>query len=300
MSTTISHANDGWYVNSMDSGSPNQNNPPSDDPQPTQRIPVSSNSLGLQLSADLSVAHAVLQPVGSTSLDGIAYCAASPHPSRYIHALTNDMFLTGQRQRLQKSSSSSSGEDGDLLHTQESRTRPTMLLTALHTAPVATQGLALVRPVQSNTLALVRPGRNSSVAPAPLLQATVGDNHNVSSYADAMSTGDDEVVESLYEEPRRGNVADLRELCELVNKLLEDQAKLSHDIKQIDTRTQQMTANQQNGSNRPNRDGNYVSPPEPVLEINWDQTVQHDAPAGRRRRAKRRVLLMALIRETIF
>ncbi|CEL58532.1 hypothetical protein RSOLAG1IB_08624 [Rhizoctonia solani AG-1 IB] len=209
-----------------------------------------------------------------------------------------------KRQRLQKSSSSSSGEDGDLLHTQESRTRPTMLLTALHTAPtniqVATQGLALVRPVQSNTLALVRPGRNSSVAPAPLLQATVGDNHNVSSYADAMSTGDDEVVESLYEEPRRGNVADLRELCELVNKLLEDQAKLSHDIKQIDTRTQQMTANQQNGSNRPNRDGNYVSPPEPVLEINWDQTVQHDAPAGRRRRAKRRVLLMALIRETIF
>ncbi|KAG8708817.1 hypothetical protein FRC11_006156, partial [Ceratobasidium sp. 423] len=45
--------------------------------------------------------------------------------------------------------------------------------------------------------------------------------------------------------------------------------------------------------------GTYVSPPEPPSSINWDQTIPY-ALAGRWHHAKRRILLMGLIRETIF
>ncbi|CAE6387485.1 unnamed protein product [Rhizoctonia solani] len=218
---------------------------------------------------------------------------------------TGQRGRTRKRQRQQKSSSEGSDEDGECPHPQESRIRPSMLLIASHTNPInihaPTQSLALLRPVLSNNLALVAPGYNNDDPPParPLQNSGSGDS-DTSDHGRPMSTGDDEVVESLYEEPRRGNVADLRELCELVNKLLEDQAELSRSIKQIDTRTQQMNTNPRNRSNGLSGSGTYVSPPEPTLPVNWDQTIQFDAPAGRKRRAKRHVLLMALIRETIF
>ncbi|CAE6444117.1 unnamed protein product [Rhizoctonia solani] len=154
-----------------------------------------------------------------------------------------------------------------------------MLLTSSHTAPTniqsATQHLAIVRPVPNNS----------------------DSDEEMSDHRHPISEGDAQVVESLYEEVREGGTVDLRTLCDLVHKLLDDQAELSRSVKQIDTRTQQMATNRPNPSTG---GGAYVSPPEPTLSVNWDQNIQYDAPAGRRRRAERRVLIMGLIRETIF
>ncbi|KAF8684339.1 hypothetical protein RHS04_01428 [Rhizoctonia solani] len=229
---------------------------------------------------------------------------------------TSQRNRTRKRQRLQESSSEGSGEDSTS-HVQKGRTRPSMLLSASHTAPtniqVATQSLALVRPVQTNNPALVPPVFSKNLASIPPFGSNSGsaagddgddnddddDGDSLSNRSLLVSTGDDKVLESLYEEPRQGDVADLRELCVLVNKLLENQTKLSHNIKQIDTRTRQMNTYLPNEPIQANK-GAHVSPPEPTLPINWDQTIQYNAPAGRRRRAKRHVLLMALIRETIF
>ncbi|KAG8726804.1 hypothetical protein FRC11_014465, partial [Ceratobasidium sp. 423] len=181
--------------------------------------------------------------------------------------------------RVKLASPEDSGEEEGTFHPQESRVRPNMLLAVSHTAPTniqsATQHLATVHLVPDN--------RES--------------NKEISNHLHPLSTGDEDVVLSLYEEPRGGDVADLRKLCDMVHKLLEDQAELSRSIQQIDTRTRQIATNPQNDSTA---GGTHVSPPEPPPPINWDQDIQYNAPAGRRRRAERRVLIMGLIRETIF
>ncbi|CUA75337.1 hypothetical protein RSOLAG22IIIB_05838 [Rhizoctonia solani] len=115
---------------------------------------------------------------------------------------------------------------------------------------------------------------------------------------DVILTGDGWVVESLYEETLKGDGVDLQKLFDLVNKLYKTQVHLSQSVRQIDARTQQLVAT--NTTRPANGGGSYVSPPKPPKPINWDQTIQYDEPAGRQCRARRRILLMALIRETIF
>ncbi|KAG8732175.1 hypothetical protein FRC11_000265 [Ceratobasidium sp. 423] len=184
-----------------------------------------------------------------------------------------------KRKRVEQASSEDSGEEEGVFHAQENRVRPNMLLTSLHTAPTniqsATQHLAIVRPVPNNS----------------------DSDEEMNDRRHPISEGDAQVVESLYEEQREGGTADLRTLCDLVHKLLGNQAELTRSVKQIDTRTRQMATNRPNPSTE---GGAYVSPPEPTLSVNWDQNIQYDAPAGRRRRAERRVLIMGLIHETIF
>ncbi|CAE6487538.1 unnamed protein product [Rhizoctonia solani] len=369
----ITQQDDGWYVNpAVVSESPRKHNPlPPIPHQFSQLSPY--NSLGLRLSSNPPNALPALQPslAGSSSE---MYHASTPHPSGYVHALTNNRLSVGlpntaanplfarspallnrpdlsphpsptyplrpiaqpnsssmqsassasiaqpsppvpfapqlppdlpalsapqrhiaalpaalkkgghqqrkarKRKRAKLASPEDSGEEGTF-HPEESRIRPNMLLAASHTAPThiqsATQHLAAVRPVPDNR----------------------GSNEEINNFQHPLSTGDDDVVLSLYKEPRGGDVADLRKLCDMVHKLLEDQAELVHSVQQIDARTRQVATNPQNNSTA---GGTYVSPPEPHSPINWDQGIQYDAPAGRRRRAERRVLIMGLIRETIF
>ncbi|KDN46764.1 hypothetical protein RSAG8_04144, partial [Rhizoctonia solani AG-8 WAC10335] len=238
-------------------------------------------------AAALSTQHSVASSAGSVS--------APPQPPTVLpaSAATPQLMATlamvskrGRRQtkprkrkRIEQASSDDSDEEERTFLPQESRVRPNMLLAPSHTAPKniqsATQNLAIVRPVPSD----------------------IERDEEMEDPVHSLSKGDEEVVESLYEEPRGGDIVDLRRLCDLVHKLLEDQAELSHNVQQIDARTRRMITDPQNPSTA---GGTHVSPPESPSPVNWDQNIQYNAPAGRRRRAERRVLIMALVRETIF
>ncbi|CAE6433989.1 unnamed protein product [Rhizoctonia solani] len=209
-------------------------------------------------------------------------------PQRHIAALPaaskkggHQQKKSRKRKRAKLASPEDSGEEEATFYPEGPRVRPNMsvLLAASHTAPTsiqsATQHLAAVRPVLDDR----------------------DNDEEMDNPQHPLSTGDEDVVVSLYEEPRGGDVADLRKLCNMVHKILEGQAELAHRIQQIDARTQQIATNPQNNSIA---GGAYVSPPEPAPPIDWNQDVQYDAPTGRRRRAERRVLIMGFIRETIF
>ncbi|KAG8714231.1 hypothetical protein FRC11_009328, partial [Ceratobasidium sp. 423] len=105
---------------------------------------------------------------------------------------------------------------------------------------------------------------------------------------------EDMAVRSLYEEVPDGPEADL-----LIERMLETQETLIRNVKLIDERTQGRKASSDNHPANPGSQ-DYASPPEPPTPINWDQTIACEDPAGRRRRAKRIVLLMGLVRETFF
>ncbi|KAF8601120.1 hypothetical protein BDV93DRAFT_510387 [Ceratobasidium sp. AG-I] len=100
---------------------------------------------------------------------------------------------------------------------------------------------------------------------------------------------EDEAVRSLYEDTPEGPQADL---------IIGAQEDLAKNVEQIDVRTRNWGTN--NPKHTPGRDDTFASPPKPPNPVNWDQTISFDMPAGRKRRAKRHVLLMGLIRETIF
>ncbi|EUC54328.1 hypothetical protein RSOL_038120, partial [Rhizoctonia solani AG-3 Rhs1AP] len=232
------------------------------------------------------------QPSVASSAGGVS---APPQPPTVLPALAATLQFTvplsvaskrgrqktkpRKRKRIEQASPNDSDEEERTFPPQESRVRPNMLLAPSYTAPKniqsATQHLAVVRPAPSNS----------------------DNDEEMANAACSLSKGDEEVVESLYEEPRGGDTVDLRRLCDLVHKILEDQAGLSHSVQQIDARTRRMITDPQNP---PTAGGTHVSPPEPPPPVNWDQDIQYNAPAGRRRRAARRVLIMGLIRETIF
>ncbi|CUA72715.1 hypothetical protein RSOLAG22IIIB_10249 [Rhizoctonia solani] len=188
-------------------------------------------------------------------------------------------------------------------HSQEERsslTKPNLLRAPVLMAPLPVRGASLNAPLVTQRLTDIQPINNSRDCNKDMCEnaAPTGVGDYDMDGEDAILTGDDRVVETLYEETLKGDAVDLRKLFDLVNELLKTQVNLSQSVRKFDARTQELVAT--NTTHPANGGGSYVSPPEPPEPISWDQTIQYDEPAGRQRRARRRILLMALIRETIF
>ncbi|CCO34714.1 hypothetical protein BN14_08821 [Rhizoctonia solani AG-1 IB] len=207
--------------------------------------------------------------------NGITYHPTMPDTSMFAKALTDDMrSVEGggfKRKRLRTYLSGSSGDDR--MNVRVDFGRPAMLLapSVLSAPPAPSDPLHTTQAIiQSATqrLADLRPAGSDS--------DNDGDNDNdMEDHLNKMDLGDQQVVETLYEEPASGDAVDL-----------------------IDARTQNWAAINVNHPTA--RGGKHVSPPDPPAPVNWDQSTPFDEPAGRQRRARRRVLIMGLIRETIF
>ncbi|KAH7335571.1 hypothetical protein B0J17DRAFT_731422 [Rhizoctonia solani] len=260
MNPSISQTTDGWYVDADFRTTEGSNPVLPSDLRFTQLAP--NNALGLEVG-----------------------------PNASSQALFSEILL---RKRMRRDSPEHS-QEGPL-----SLTRPNLLQAPVPIAPLPIRVAPVDVPSVTQHLADVRPINNNRDSDEVMHANTVptGVSDDDMDDEDAILTGNDRVVESLYEETLGGNGVELRELYDLVNELLKTQVNLSQSVRQIDARTRQLLMT--NTTRPPNGGGSYVSPPEPPKPINWDQTIQYDEPAGRQRRARRRILLMALIRETIF